>query len=957
MKTKSIFRKVCCVATFAVGAVLSLSAQDTAWLRYGQHVHDHPISEDLAHEYMAKYFGIAPKTEGGTDYDNTDSSCLVKPTDVDAGEAILVEVNPYWRGVFWYKGYDGQYFSTTSGEPVSAPNFEAVRYGVKAVHKVDPPVETPGGHFYSYTGKLGRFYFATRYISPRSNTSRTLGCWYKEWSFLTDILNIGWDNFVKYDHYSEFLDGVIWYAPHICYNTLENNHFASFIPAGQEDTFDGYKGTMLFYLSSHWDNIEHINGQLAGNWKPFMWMLRAFQEPTKVDKVAETGATKYYDITLTFKSTFMDATEAISEDGEVMWREGSTGVKEYFDIYRDGVKIATVPADELTIDTETGKYIWVDTNGGSHFTTTIVTGEDYVYDIVSKLYAVSADGSITDGNTATPIATAQTERRTAHIPGNENFVLAINGETQCTYAPSSTFGQGKNNFTHVIDIELVTDFVYQDGDVLQLRQFLGDDTNNIQTETLTGTGNISEIISREEEGKLNWQQVNYKFTMKGGQTKDATYQLVLMRKNIENQLQDLAYSNRLFLSAYRADLENGRYIHRQGHPSDENCPTDEVYHNEMKFTPSKDANIVYYYILRNGIDNQGDVITYQEYKDYDVYPHTAIYQDVLANTGEDEGFMENKDVFFTAVARDAKGNTYGSADLKFTFTGAPNELIYYANPSTSTTPPVTASASHNSIAFHPMMSLKLNCEMNKVGAADVDPADISSVKIMGLFKTASSSYDNPTYEERELVSFSSMTEDLTLNYETDINIKLDSRYSEEWADINVWNVADGYGPESDEAKLAWANAAPKFWQDNMPTKIYVEVTYDGSYFQSAAPANLPKDDLNGPNLAPSKAVAQEGEYKKYSNWAFVPMPTDWGNMMVTGIDEVAADNGLRVYPTMTSDYVTVSGYTGEIVLVNLNGNVVKKVYASGTATVDVSDLNKGIYLLKAGTTTEKVIVK
>ena len=94
MNRKTILRKAC-LAAFAFGA-LSLSAQSTT---YGVHEHDYPILDDLAHEYMTKYFGWQQTTKNNVkDYYNEKAN-IITPSEVAAGEVLLVEVNPYWRGV------------------------------------------------------------------------------------------------------------------------------------------------------------------------------------------------------------------------------------------------------------------------------------------------------------------------------------------------------------------------------------------------------------------------------------------------------------------------------------------------------------------------------------------------------------------------------------------------------------------------------------------------------------------------------------------------------------------------------------------------------------------------------------------------------------------------------------------------------------------------------------------
>jgi len=69
----------------------------------------------------------------------------------------------------------------------------------------------------------------------------------------------------------------------------------------------------------------------------------------------------------------------------------------------------------------------------------------------------------------------------------------------------------------------------------------------------------------------------------------------------------------------------------------------------------------------------------------------------------------------------------------------------------------------------------------------------------------------------------------------------------------------------------------------------------------------------------------------------------------TKIDPVLANSGIYVYPNPATDLLYVDGLNGgEISILNLNGEVItKQVIASDKASVDVSKLPVGLYILKA----------
>lgn len=914
-------RKACLLAALALGTAFTVSAQQ--WRNFGVHEFEESkaVSDEKAHEFLA-IFGYVPTTEDGKDYDNKTAN-LKTPVGVAVNEMILVEVNPYWRGPYHYPDTKQgvRYYNEYKGEYPVAPLWNQAKYGIKAIHKVGEPNVTASGKLYSYAGKLGRFFFAKRrktaYVDGLNGDKWIeFGRWYDEWSLLDPNINpanVGWADFPAFDHYEDFIKGSIWRAPHNCDNSLENNHFVSFIKEGQEDSFDGYNVTMLFYISDKTDGTVGKAGSVAADKpQPFMCMLRAVQDPTKVAKVGEEttefGIKKYYDVTVTFNSSFTEAEKSmLTKDNETMWNSTKGGVKEYFDIYRtdaDGVRtpVATnVPADQLSKDPETGKYTYVDTNGGAHFPGEGALGTDYVYDITSKLYNADAAGVIT----GEAIATAQSENRSAHIPGGEAFSLAVDGETKCTYQPSTTFGEGRNNFKHIINTEVVNDFVYTAGDVIELRQFIGTSetpswkkTGEPLTLPESGTAFISAVI------EADWRQTSYEFSLKGGESQDAKYQLVLMRKNAETDVyEDIAWSNELTLSAYRADLIAGTLAHRQGHPSDNFGPAKELYHNEVVFTPSKDAYINTYSIACNGTAGDATVVTRADYgSGGQPYTVVALHNDDFANASEGASTAAGKTLFYTNIARDIKGNTYGSADVEFTFEGTPQELVYYGGETKT-------EVSHNDWAWGGKFDVNLLAGSNT--ASDVKPELILGVKIYGKFYEKDGN-EEVFVEERELCSFIGWNEDLKYSYDKDINLYYDPDFKTEKAAL--LEVYNNYGTESEQAKAAWEALCEDFWYRFIPRYMYAEITFlnpDINLIIKGAPV--------------ARAALSNSTYTKYTNWAELSVP-DFKNPIITAIDNIGVDD-----PAAPAEYYDmhgrrVLGPTPGQLLIRRQGTTVTKVF-------------------------------
>ena len=89
-------------------------------------------------------------------------------------------------------------------------------------------------------------------------------------------------------------------------------------------------------------------------------------------------------------------------------------------------------------------------------------------------------------------------------------------------------------------------------------------------------------------------------------------------------------------------------------------------------------------------------------------------------------------------------------------------------------------------------------------------------------------------------------------------------------------------------------------------------------------------------------------------------PTILLHKTTTSIIEMNKIGDITVYPNPASSTVTISGIEpgSEINILNVAGAVVKNLIAtSNLEVIDVNDLTKGIYLVKVGDATQKLVVK
>ena len=77
----------------------------------------------------------------------------------------------------------------------------------------------------------------------------------------------------------------------------------------------------------------------------------------------------------------------------------------------------------------------------------------------------------------------------------------------------------------------------------------------------------------------------------------------------------------------------------------------------------------------------------------------------------------------------------------------------------------------------------------------------------------------------------------------------------------------------------------------------------------------------------------------------------------SGIEEIAHKNAITIYPNPAHDKVTIEG-KGEITITNSLGQVVKEIKDNNVyKTIDIKDLESGVYYIKIGNTTQKLVVE
>ena len=125
---------------------------------------------------------------------------------------------------------------------------------------------------------------------------------------------------------------------------------------------------------------------------------------------------------------------------------------------------------------------------------------------------------------------------------------------------------------------------------------------------------------------------------------------------------------------------------------------------------------------------------------------------------------------------------------------------------------------------------------------------------------------------------------------------------------------------------------------------------DQVIYNNKSPWPVPENSQTGITLNRFDVDNHFGE-----NWKLVPVGE------IVGVKAISNDKSVNVYPNPASEQIKIaisgeSNTTGAIY--SSTGELVKqfKLEFNGEKTIDVSNLNNGIYLIKIGTFTKKLLI-
>ena len=291
------------------------------------------------------------------------------------------------------------------------------------------------------------------------------------------------------------------------------------------------------------------------------------------------------------------------------------------------------------------------------------------------------------------MAETQSNIVTVNIPGTAPFSLTLLSGGTSKYDPTANENAGANTFRNsLVAAETVAHAAVTLAEGAELSLIRVDESNaqGVAVKTVKVTdANISlaelvaQIANNAETGAYTEE-----FTTAAGESKDATYQLVL-KVPAGNDFEE-HYSNKATIANAKVNAL-AVVAHRSGTPDENKSDIDETFHNEVEFTPANTGIGTGYYIYRNGeqiadlVDNGNGTFSLRNTTEEIALNSEGklVYTDLVDNAPIAIGETGNgNDVArwgYSVAHYDDSNNTYGSASASVTYKGAQNELVVNTN--------------------------------------------------------------------------------------------------------------------------------------------------------------------------------------------------------------------------------------------------------------------------------------
>ena len=544
------------------------------------------------------------------------------------------------------------------GEPFPAP------------HDCDTSLET--NHYITLNDKeddeapLHNF-TAFLYVPSKINTSGTTTTSYVEGDIYYVVENGGQEvNDIKEDLYCKNKKG-----KYVSFKEkYEDERYVTTKPSGDYEAVQTYK------------KVTTTSAKTV----PYVFFYNVTMAEATLQANGNTGNACNYNVALNWSTVFDKYAE-----NEVQKATQYDTMKEHYVLERSYDKTNWEEVSPASLKEVSGND--VRSTAGKKFVDTELKDFDETTKVIGYTVYYRVRSQVMKSDINAKMAETQSNIVTVNIPGTAPFSLTLLSGGTSKYDPTANENAGANTFRNsLVAAETAAHAAVTLAEGAELSLIRVDESNaqGVAVKTVKVTdANISlaelvaQIANNAETGAYTEE-----FTTAAGESKDATYQLVL-KVPAGNDFEE-HYSNKATIANAKVNAL-AVVAHRSGTPDENKSDIDETFHNEVKFTPANTGIGTGYYIYRNGeqiadlVDNGNGTFSLRNTTEEIALNSEGklVYTDFVDNApiaiGETGNGNDVASWGYSVAHYDDSKNTYGSASAPVTYTGAQNELVVNTN--------------------------------------------------------------------------------------------------------------------------------------------------------------------------------------------------------------------------------------------------------------------------------------
>ena len=676
---------------------------------------------------------ICGATGSGTSY------TITTTPNNNVGDVYFVGINNYWVGSKRY-GYS-VYNQVNRGVTL-----------IDKVQDEGKQKTSTGTFYTYQAKNANKFFFIVRAKNKKTKDfSKNMAfAYYNEYSYVDEksASNIGYGDLTA--KWNNLKDGEPFPAPHDCDTSLETNHYIT-LNDKEDDEAPLHNFTAFLYVPSKINTsvttttsyvegdiyyVVENGGQEVNDIKEDLYCKNkkgkyvSFKEKYEDERYVTTKPSGDYEAVQTYKKvtttsaktvpyvffynvTMAEATlQANGNTGNACNYNVALNWSTVFDKYAENeVQKATqydTMKEHYVLERSYDKTNWkevspaslkevsgndVRSTAGKTFIDTELKDFDETTKVIGYTVYYRVRSQVMKSDINAKMAETQSNIVTVNIPGTAPFSLTLLSGGTSKYDPTANNKAGANTFRNsLVAAETAAHAAVTLAEGAELSLIRVDESNaqGVAVKTVKVTdANISlaelvaQIANNAETGAYTEE-----FTTAAGESKDATYQLVL-KVPAGNDFEE-HYSNKATIANAKVNAL-AVVAHRSGTPDENKSDIDETFHNEVKFTPANTGIGTGYYIYRNG-EQIADLV-YNGNGTFSLRNTTEeialnsegklVYTDLVDNApiaiGETGNGNDVASWGYSVAHYDDSKNTYGSASASVTYKGAQNELVVNTN--------------------------------------------------------------------------------------------------------------------------------------------------------------------------------------------------------------------------------------------------------------------------------------